>query len=403
VVVLVAVAVLIPKMIIAARTFGTNDVRHWQTFVQAVAERGPVGVYAVHFRDGSFYNHPPLIGYYLLAVNKLRLHGVSVGFTIRSVSSVADVASAVLIYEILRRRRSLAEATLGAVLVAASPVLFIISGFHGNTDPIFAMLVLLGIYLLADRSWPTLAGVTIGLAIGVKVVPVVVIPALLVFAFIKGRSVALRFAAGFTASFLITWGPAMLEQRVAVDRDVLGYAGITTRQWGLVQLGHWAGDPRWVSYLEGSGRFAIVILSAVVPAILAWRRPQMIAECVGLSLCLFFFLSPAWATQYLVWALTASYLLSFGWATAYNISAGILLTVVYNRWSGGFPWNVAHGSPMLAGEVVGAFAVWQILGFTIAGGLVRIWKAGGPSDDAPGAADPAASAALYPGSGVGAR
>jgi hypothetical protein len=392
-VLLVAVVVLIPKIVIAARTYGTNDISHWHDFLIAVADHGPVGIYSVQF-DHSFYNHPPLIGYYLWLINQLQSYGLTMRFTIRAVSSIADVASSLLIFEILRRRRSLLEATASGLLIAASPVLFMISGFHGNTDPIFTMFILLSVHLLADRSRPTLAGVAIGLAVGVKIVPVVVIPALLIFALIKGRGVLARFMAGFVATFLITWGQALLEQREAVQRDVLGYAGSGTPQWGLVQLGHWAADPGWVHFLETSGRFLIVVLCAVLPAVLVWLRPHLLAEAVGLSLCLFLFLSPAFGAQYLVWALAGTYLLNVGWGTAYNVSGGIFLAAVYTRWNDGFPWNVAKATPFLPGEIVGGFVVWQILGLTCYSGLVRIWKTTAPTPGNGGVTSQPVSAVL---------
>jgi hypothetical protein len=122
--------VLAAKLVVAATTYGTNDIRHWTDFVGGVAKHGPVGVYGVHFQN-SFYNHPPLVGYLLEFVHLASRHGFSIQFTIRALASLADVASTLLIFEILRRRRSIREATLAAALVAISPVLFIISNNRG--------------------------------------------------------------------------------------------------------------------------------------------------------------------------------------------------------------------------------------------------------------------------------
>ena len=257
--------------------------------------------------------------------------------------------------------------------MAISPVLFIISGFHGNTDPIFAMLTLLAVYLLADRNSPLLAGVSIALALRIKIVPVVALPALVVLAATRGRRHLVEFCSGFGVTFLVTWLPALLSQGQAVRHDVLGYAGSGVSQWGLAQLGHWAGDPWWAESVRGEGRFVVVVLCAAVPAALVWRRPAMVAEAVGLALCGFLFLSPAFGTQYLVWALGAAYLLSFRWATVYNFGAGVVLVEVYTRWSHGFPWDVANWWGLNAGEVVGAFLVWVALGVVLVQGARRAW------------------------------
>lgn len=359
------------KLIVAARTYGTNDIRHWTDFVNGVASRGPVGVYGITF-ERSFYNHPPVIGYFLQLVDFGRHHGVSIGFSIRSVASLADVGSALLVFELLRRRRSLREASWAAALVAVSPVLFIISGFHGNTDPIFVLFTLLALYLLADRDKPLAGGLSMGVAIGIKIVPVVAIPALLVLAFTKGRRPLLRFGAGFLAAFGISWLPALIREGTPLREHVLGYAGSGISQWGLIQIGHWFNDPGWADFLTGSGRFPVVMLCALVPAALVWRRPARAAEAVGLSLVSFLFLSPAFGCQYLVWAVAAAYLLNFGWATVYNLGAGLVLFKVYTRWSHGFPWNHANYWGLVGVELIGALLLWTCLGLLAVLGIRRI-------------------------------
>lgn len=359
------------KLIIAARTYGTNDIRHWTDFVNGVAERGPVGIYGITF-ERSFYNHPPVIGYFLQLVDFGRHHGVSIGFSIRSAASLADVGTALLVFEILRRRRSLREAGWAAALVAVSPVLFIISGFHGNTDPIFVLFTLLALHLLADRDKPLAAGLSVGIAIGIKIVPVVAVPALLVLALLQGRRSLLRFGAGFAAAVAVSWLPALIAHGQAVREHVLGYAGSGISQWGLIQIGHWFDDPGWADFLTGAGRFPVVLLCALVPAALVWRRPAMAAEAVALSLVGFLFLSPAFGCQYLVWAMAAAYLLNFGWATVFNLGAGLVLFKVYTRWAHGFPWNHADYWGLVGIELIGALLLWGCLGIVAVLGVRRI-------------------------------
>ena len=226
----VALVVLLVKLGVAATTFGTNDIRHWPDFVGGVAASGPGGVYGVDLASW-FDHHPPLIGYLLEFVGLAARHGVSVGFTLRALASLSDVASALLVFEILRRRQSARQAASGAAVFAASPVLFVISGFHGNTDPIFLMLVLLSLHLLADRRRPASAGAAVALALGVKIVPIVVVPVLLVYALTRGARTAVAFGAGFSTAFAITWLPALVGQARAVRADVLGYRGSGISQW----------------------------------------------------------------------------------------------------------------------------------------------------------------------------
>jgi hypothetical protein len=380
-VLLVALLALVPKLIIAARTYGTNDIFHWYDFLQAVHNHGPVGIYSFKFKH-SYYNHPPLIGYYLWVLDKLQGHHLRMPLTLRSVSSVSDVVSAVLVFEILRRRRALVEATAAGVLVAISPVLFIISGFHGNTDPVFVMFVLLALHLLADRSQPAWAGAALGIAVGIKIVPFVVLPALLIYALIRGWRPLLEFIVGFAVVFGLSWGPALIQEHAAVRAHVIGYPGSGVSQWGLIQLAHWMGDPSWEKTLTGSGRFLEVLFCAAAGAVVVWWRPHLVAEAVGLSLGLFLFLGPAFGCQYLVWGMAASYLLSFTWATAYNLFAGITLTIIYDRWSRGFPWYHAQASGFPLHELWWLFAIWIVLGCACAQGIRRICTSPAPAGPA---------------------
>jgi Glycosyltransferase family 87 len=359
-VIVVALAMLVPKLILAATTFGTNDIGHWFDFLSQVERVGPIGVYGVPFTH-SLYNHPPLIGYFLELIGAGTHVGLAANFSIRAVASVADVATAVLVFELLRTRRGLRKATFAGVVVACSPILLIISGYHGNTDPIFIMLVFLSVYLLVDRKAPILAGAALALALGVKIVPVVVIPCLLIYGFQRGRSTLFRFAGGFAAVSALFWVPALLQQWGAIRRNVLGYSGSPAHDWGLAQLGQMAGNPTWATWLEGPGRMLVVATCAVIPALLVWRRPDCVVYGVAFALAGFLALTPTFGTQYLVWGAAALVLLSPMSGLAFNLLAGALLAEVYTRWNGGLPWDRARASIFTSGEQVFALLVWAVL------------------------------------------
>jgi hypothetical protein len=370
-VIAVALVMLVPKLILAATTYGTNDIVHWFDFLNAVQHVGPIAVYSYPFTH-SLYNHPPLIGYYLELISAGTHLGLTANFSIRAVSSLADVASAVLVFELLRTRRTLRDATLAGVVVACSPILIIISGYHGNTDPVFTMLALLSVYLLADRRAPVLAGTALALALGVKIVPVVVIPCLFIYALGRGRATLLRYGGAFAAVSALFWVPALLGQWSAIRRNVLGYSGSTDHEWGLAQLGQFAGNPTWATWLEGPGRMLIVAICAFVPALLVWRRPNCVVQAVALSLGGFLALTPSFGTQYLVWGAAAVVLLAPRAGLAFNLLAGALLAKVYTRWNNGLPWAHAHASAFTPHERIFALLVWAVLLWALIVGARRM-------------------------------
>jgi hypothetical protein len=372
----VALLMLCVKVVVTVTTYGTNDIKHWTDFAAAVGKVGPIHIYGQP-QAGSYYNHPPLMGYFLELVNFNRHIGIPLRVTIRGAASIADVATALIVFELVRRRRSLLDATLSGLLVAVSPVLFSVSAFHGNTDTIFTMLTLLSVYLLADRRAPLLSGAVIAIALGVKLVPVVAVPCLVVFAASRGRRSLMRFCTGFGLVLLITWGPAVALEWSSLRAQVLDYSGLGLGQWGLMQFGHWAGDPWWVAWMKGSGHLAIVAFCSALPAIAVWRRPDTIVTAVALSLSMFLALSPAFAVQYLAWAAAATCVLRLWGGILYNLAAGALLFKEYSRWSGAFPWTgkMAVYSPGTPKETVFAVLVWAILVCAVWRALVQIFSA----------------------------
>jgi hypothetical protein len=363
-VLLIGFVAFLAKLLIAMGTYGTQDIYTWMGFAQGVAQRGPVGIYGIDFGslNGTVYNHPPLVGYYLEVLNKLSQWDIPLRVTIRALSSAADVISAVLVFEILRRRTSLLRSTISGLAVAASPVLFLISGYHGQTDPLLVMLVLLGTFLIIDTRMAFLGGVALALAIGVKLTPIVVLPTIAVYLIRHHRDLLVRAAAGFGVTFAVTWGPAVLNEWDGLKRNVLGYTGINDRPWGLVRFADDLGWS-WASQLMiGPGKYVVLLLCALIPAALSWQRPRLTMESVAMSLVAFLVLSPAFGVQYLSWVVAAAYLLDFWSATLYNILGGLLLFQVYDHWNGGLPWfHKAKGQLFTPSEVALAALVWASL------------------------------------------
>ncbi|HWS47955.1 MAG TPA: hypothetical protein VN636_18980 [Acidimicrobiia bacterium] len=175
---------------------------------------------------------------------------------------------------------------------------------------------------------------------------------------------------------MVLWLPAITQQWDGLKRNVLDYTGWdgNNPHWGPVDAAHRANLPSLVTFLPGSGRFLILAVSAAIPAALVLRRRSTLAMGIGLSLAFFLLLTPAFAMQYLAWAAAVVLLLDLWWGTAYNLAAGALLFIVYDRWSSGFPWNHAHAGGMLTSEANIGWIVWTILLTCIVLGIFRMWR-----------------------------
>ncbi len=370
----VAMAVFAVKIFVASNTFGTTDVFLWRDFAQSVRENGPIGIYGHKFL--LVYNHAPLAGWLLVVLNWLTDHGFG-GFStlMRMPASLADIATALVVFELVLTTRSVRQAGVAALAVALSPILIVVSGFHGNTDPIFVMLTLLATYLIVVRGWFGLAGAAYGLALSVKIVPVVVAPVLALIVLRAGWRRTGLFAAGLAAVMVPLWLPVLLLRWHAFVHDVLLYSGVELRQWGLVQLLRWFGlGPEGEAFVAGPGRFAILALCALLPMLVAWRAPQAAVPAVGLALVLFLLLTPAFGMQYLSWAVAGAYLISNWAATAYNVFGTVFVVVVYDHWNSAYPWhwNIAPGKPFRAKEMFLQVPAWVSLCAAAVAGLLLL-------------------------------
>ncbi|MCX5914117.1 MAG: hypothetical protein NTV04_19560, partial [Deltaproteobacteria bacterium] len=118
------------KLWLDITTVGTNDVAYWHHFTQYLMKYGTVTIY----RDIPYYNHPPLVSSGLLVLGNITAGAPYLfPFLFRLPGILADVGSAVLLWQLASRYCGRRAALTGVSLFALSPVLIMVSGFHGNT------------------------------------------------------------------------------------------------------------------------------------------------------------------------------------------------------------------------------------------------------------------------------
>lgn len=350
-----ALVALAAKLLLASTTFGTTDVRSFLYFLLQDQAAGPVAVYE-RVKD---FNHPPSMIFALEAIHRLaEATGLSFSFWLRLPAILADIGSLLLVASCLQPARGFGRTAL--VLCAAAPVSVLVSGFHGNTDPVMIFFVVLSIALL-ERSRPVwLAGVAMGMALDVKVVPLVFWPA--IFLWLPGSRKRIEYFGAALLAVLAAWSPLFFASPELVARRVFGYAS-SYGIWGLSRI--LSAAPPLAPAADLFREHGRILLMAAIVALSWWmnrreRRPALFRQ-IGVVAFAFLALTPGFGLQYLAWLVPFTAVLPLAAAVSFHVASGAFLIAVYTYWcqmppgsaadpdwfgssfwSRGLPWNIAN-------------------------------------------------------------
>jgi len=253
-----------------------------------------------------------------------------------------------------------------------------VSGFHGSTDPIMVMFLVLAAYM-SMRNRPILAGLLLALSCQIKIVPLFLVP--IFFFFWTERNRGVRFVLAFAVTLLLFWSEALLNFPAPFFKNVLSYSGF----WGLWGVTYWlrlTGLSEFATvnffHLPLSETIVMTVLKGIIVAsvlTLAWRRRQLgEKELFGSLACawiLFFVFTPSASAQYMVWL--APFVLIFApvfyaWLTA---ASSLFLFFFYNITAGSFPWYFSMSTEKL-NTVWTPWTIWPWA--TLLAGMIVLWQ-----------------------------
>ncbi|GAC1541209.1 MAG: hypothetical protein NVS2B7_13810 [Herpetosiphon sp.] len=339
-----ALLTLIFKVSIAATTIGTNDVQTWQHFTEQIRTIGQANLYL----SERNFNHPPLIGLLLRLMDWLTTHShLPFPFWLRLPAIVADFVSVVIVLRLI-------GPTVPVALLAVCPPLIMISGFHGNTDPVMIMWIILGVWLLerapVNSQSAAMAGVAIALAISTKIVPVILVPIFLLW--LPSWRSRVLFTSCLSATVLVGALPFILTVPGAIVRNVFDYKSIYG-QWGIgriLYLGRGLPRPHWLTVTDlAFERYGRLLAGGSIMLLSLWLnwprryKPTLFVQS-GLILLVFLVVSPGFGVQYLAWIMPWVVVAGIRASMAVYAACGVFLASVYSFWAGQWPWHYA-GSP----------------------------------------------------------
>lgn len=334
------VAGIAARIILTATTLGTNDAVFMIVYAD-LAEK--YGVAHAYVREHGL-NHPPLALLLLFKWLARFARGIGAEFpnVLRYVQSIADVVTAAALVGIAKVVGAPPRRT--ALLFFLCPAAIFISAFHCNTDATMVALITCAV-LAAIRGRAATAGVIIGLACGIKIVPLFVVPF-----FFLALTRRFRFAAVFAATLAAIFVPPVVIAGPAVLRSVFGYDAYSGK-WGVTALflllrQHSSGALaefffRVALSYANYGKF--VLLAVLVALFFAYvryaRGQQLLLTAVPITWLVVLFFAPGFGVQYFDWMLPLlAFALPRRWTYAMLAAASAYLFFTYSIWSGGWPW-----------------------------------------------------------------
>lgn len=331
------------KLYLAIFTHGTTDVDAFEDHLDKVRQ---FGVNAYHYRgafDNPFNSPPPMVHIIKLWGLLAESTGLSFGFWLRLFPILAGVCVFFLAWRLLKARDDLFPLLLA---LALNPVSIMVDGYHGNTDSLVIALVLLSVYLIQEHKAIAWGAVAFGLACCVKVVPLMFVPAILLYLpDMKGR---VRFIAITVVVFVIASLPYIAQDPLIV-KNALAYGPIYGN-WGVpqllaifttVQYAHQPFEPLGVHGIVAAALKYATWIGICVVSLWANSHRRALYETCGMIIPLVLFLAPGFGPQYLVWLVPFVLLLGLRAAITYYIIAGLYLAFKYL----GFP-DVASAWPI---------------------------------------------------------
>ena len=347
---------LAARLLLIATSIGTTDVILKIAWADLASRFGVAHAYA----HNPFLNHPPLS----LAIMKgmkvvASATGVEYSDIFRLVQVASDVGTFVLLATALSDR---ALSRKYAMFFFLSPAAIFISGFHCNTDPTMVAFVMLAVWLAPRDRYGGFTGLALGLATGIKIVPLLLTP---FFFFLLPPPRRLLFCIAYCATVALIFIPAAVIGGSAVLRNIFGYSG-TIRDWGIPGIGLAAGNLAWVRLYARVGPPIVIVAIALLSLLAVRAKSTALPRFVALALLTLLFFAPGFGVQYLVWPLPfLPFALSWRFAGIVSAATSLHLFITYTIWAHGFPWwyaDAVTANPHHAVIVASGFVLWMVIG-----------------------------------------
>jgi hypothetical protein len=314
---------------------GSNDIETWTYFGQLIQQ---VGLQQAYERE-QVLNHPPLSAWWGASALALA-HVINLPFPLifKAPSVLADSCTVWLLGTFFTQSRS--SAAFRAWVYALSIPAILITSFHGNTDAICVFFVVLSLVLLRQSQHSFLGGLVLACAINVKIIPLILVPALVVT--LPKRADRIRFIGGVALGCVPILAAIGLYGEPFV-RNVFRYKSLL-EPWGVnLLLMH---DAAATDLYRKLGGVVIIGLIVALSVYQLCKKSFKLEEIATVVVCIFLVFAPGFGIQYLIYAAPLLLLVSTQSAVWYHLGAGAMALACYGSFlSSWYPLASYHTGP----------------------------------------------------------
>lgn len=359
---------LLVRFILVTTTLGTSDILYWRLWYSIIDEHGILEAYRFH----SELNHPPLSLLILLILGRTGdAFGILVSEPLRVLQVLADAVTTICLLGISRHIDA-DRPVEASIVFLLSPIAFLISGFHGNTDSLMIAFLSGAVLAIVRKQTPGwVGGLLLACSVGIKIVPLALLP----FFFSASRGRRFSMSTSFSVATLVIFLPGFWVSDTAFVRNVFGYSP-TSMKWGLAGILRESGIEMMTSLVGAWDAVGSLLIAAAIMVLWFVARSRITTErlpsYLAVSLLLFLAIAPGAGLRYLIWPLPfLPYLFSRRHVLLFHVVGSAGLATVYTIWARGFPWFFATPIDSPPHEQLVPWiglGVWiMVVGLTVAG------------------------------------
>jgi hypothetical protein len=292
-------------------TQGTYDMDIWEKHAEEINKVGLTEYYKATVGSVTTFNHPPATGKLIAYIYALSGY-LDLPFKVIFRSLFASLDFVIAFY-LLKIFKADPRRHVYATFYLLSPITFIFSSYHGNTDTSLGLFLLLSLYFISRKEFIA-AGICLGIGVWVKWIILLVFPVL--FLSVSGRREKFRFSVSLACTFFFGYAWYIVNEPMVLVNSIFGYTGqlIQTTAgipvWGNRMFIAWLlrftpveNPDLWIHNLLRLNNVAIVLLISCY----AWlQRHKSSSEEVGRTIAevfiIFYGVSNFWSFQYFAWS-----------------------------------------------------------------------------------------------------